>query len=47
MLTSMSIKNPSFTFLCTKKKRERDKEGGREGGREEEGREREITSKKE
>ena len=39
MLTSMSIKNPSFTFLCTKKKkkiREREikREGGREGGRE-------------
>ena len=41
MLTSMSIKNPSFTFLCTKKKNERegDKEGGREG-------EREISSRK-
>ena len=40
MLTSMSIKNPSFTFLCTKKKkinkREGDKEGRREGRRERE-----------
>ena len=37
MLTSMSIKKSSFTFLCTKKKereREREREIQREGGRE-------------